>query len=94
MSRSPVSAHSRLATAGEVPVLAVFPAALFGDCLQHPGGGGPALLGGLADIAYGQLVEGLGQEGSAVLTVLLSLFMAFLIRKNNTSGTRTRCDVG
>ena len=70
-------------------MLAVFPGALFGDRLQHQGGGAPALLGSLADIAYGQLAAGLGQEGSAVLSVLLSPSLCFLIRKNSTSGTRS-----
>ena len=67
MSRSPVSARSRLATRDRCRCLPCSQPRCSGDRLQHQGGGAPALLGGLTDIAYGQLAAGLGQGGFGCL---------------------------
>ena len=62
-----------------VSVPAVFPAALFGDGLEDLGGGAPALLGCLREIAGGEFLSGLRQEMLAGLLILLGGHLGLLL---------------
>ena len=52
---------------GQVAVFAVFPTALLRDGLQYLRGRAPTFLGGLRQVAVGQLLPGLCQEALAGL---------------------------
>ena len=68
---SSLATSARVSTASKSSSWPVSPSSLFGNSLHHLGSGAPAFFGGLDQVALVQFAEGLGEQVSTLLLVLL-----------------------